>query len=402
MQTIRLLYLTAEEWPTFRVDLSVLFGQELPALGVQTDLVTEQKSDAPAQAWSGGQAHLCQGHASKALNYVHKFWHLVRHAWAASKDQVDAIQVRDMPVVAALALIAARCRGLRFFYWMSYPQSEGQIDRARRRGPRAGMRYWFPLLQGTVGKWLLYRFVMRWADHVFVQSDQMLEDVAGMGVDRAKLTPVPMGVDPAKADPAMVLPHDDPHLQGRRPIVYLGTLDASRNIDILVRCMQKVRQEVPDALLVLAGDINDHEQREHVRQLVCAPENRDAVWWTGWQPMDTAWRIVRAAEVAVSPFPRGFLLDSASPTKAMEYLALEIPVVVNDNPDQRLVVEASQSGLCVPYTEEAFSTALVQLLKLPAQARAAMGQRGRAYVTAHRSYAILASNVASVYRRVMQ
>jgi hypothetical protein len=28
----------------------------------------------------------------------------------------------------------ARAKGLPFFYWLSYPQSEGQIDRARQRG----------------------------------------------------------------------------------------------------------------------------------------------------------------------------------------------------------------------------------------------------------------------------
>lgn len=401
MQTIRLLYLTAEEWPTFRVDLSVLFGQELPALGVRTDLVTEHKAGGAELAWPGGRSHLCQGHASRARNHLSKFWHLVRHAFAASARDVDAIQVRDMPVVATLALMAARLRGLKFFYWMSYPQSEGQIDRAQRRGPSAGLRYWFPLLQGSLGRWLLYRVVMRWADHVFVQSDQMLEDVAGLGVSKSKLTPVPMGVDPAKADPALITPHDDQRLVGRRPVVYLGTLDASRNIDVLIRCMQQVRQVVPEALLVLAGDINDEDQREHIRTLVSAPENRDAVWWTGWQPMDTAWRIVRTAEVAVSPFPRGFLLDSASPTKAMEYLALGIPVVVNDNPDQQKVVEGSQSGLCVPYTEDAFAKAIVQVLNLPAEARAEMGQRGRAYVKAHRSYTHLASLVANVYQREM-
>ena len=48
----------------------------------------------------------------------------------------------------------------------------------------------------------------------------------------------------------------------------------------------------------------------------------DHVLWTGWLPMGEGWRYVRAAEVGLSPFPRGFLLDSASPTKVPEYLAL--------------------------------------------------------------------------------
>jgi glycosyltransferase involved in cell wall biosynthesis len=397
----RLLYLTAEEWPTFRVDLTTLFGQELPHQGIQTDLVTERKGAEPVPAWPAGQLRLCAPGRTKADNYVRKFVHLVWQAFMAGRGQIDAIQVRDMPVVAAFSLVAARLRRVPFFYWMSYPQSEGQVDRARQRGPGAGLRYWFPLLQGLTGQWLLYRFVLPRADHVFVQSDQMAREVATKGVPMARMTAVPMGVDPAKADPRRVQPTDDPRLAGRHVIVYLGSLDRTRQIDVLVQAMPLVRAQQPDALLVLAGDADDDDQRAHIRQLVQHDDVRDSVLWTGWMPMQEAWRYVRAAEVAVSPVPRSPLLDVASPTKVLEYMALEMPVLVNDNPDQQQVVAAAQAGLCAPYEPAAFAQALVSLLRTPLHERQAMGQRGRAYVQAHRSYAHLAQQVARVYHRLM-
>lgn len=397
----RLLYLTAEEWPTFRVDLTTLFGQELPRLGLHTNLVTERKGPEPAPPWPGGQLHLCAPGRNKAENYLRKFFHLLWQAAVADRGQVAAIQVRDMPVVAAFGLLAARVRNVPFFYWMSYPQSEGQVDRARQRGPGAGLRYWFPLLQGLTGQWLLYRFVLPRADHVFVQSEQMALDVAAKGLARARMTPVPMGVDPARADPRLIQPSDDPRLAGRAVIVYLGSLDRTRQIDVLVKAMPLVRAQVPHALLVLAGDADDDDQRAHIRQLVQNPEVRDSVLCTGWLPMPEAWRYVVAADVAVSPFPRGPLLDVASPTKVLEYMALERPVLVNDNPDQQQVVQAANAGLCAPYEPAAFAQALVTLLRTPLAERQAMGQRGRAYVQAHRSYAKLAQQVAQVYQRLM-
>jgi len=46
---MRLIYFTAEQWPTFRADLVALFGKYLPRRGVTCDLVTErERSVSPA------------------------------------------------------------------------------------------------------------------------------------------------------------------------------------------------------------------------------------------------------------------------------------------------------------------------------------------------------------------
>lgn len=203
----RLLYLTDEEWPTFRVDVTILFGAELPRYGIQTDLVAAGGDRHAVERWPAGELHLCSlGRTTKVANDVRKLLHSLRRIWAARPPQVHAIQVRDMPVVAFFGLLVARMRALTFFYWMSYPQSEGQIDRARQRGPCGGLRYWAPLLRGSIGQWLLYRWVIPHADHVFVQSEQMARDVSAKGVPMHRLTPVVMGFDPAHADPVASCP----------------------------------------------------------------------------------------------------------------------------------------------------------------------------------------------------
>jgi glycosyltransferase involved in cell wall biosynthesis len=397
-----LMYLTAEEWPTFRVDINSLFGRELPRNGITCDLVTDLKAGAPeASRWSGGALRLCPPSASKAAHHIRKLIHLSGQAARAQHQDYDAIQVRDMPVVAVLALCAARLRGLKFMYWMSYPQSEGQVDRARQRGMGAGLRYWFPLLQGLVGQWLLYKLVMPLADHVFVQSEEMARNVHARGIARDKLTPVPMAVDPDRADPGLIAPSDDPRLAGRKVVVYLGSLDRARQIEILMDSMLLVRQQHPDALLVLAGDADDADQRARITQLVAEARFQDAVVWTGWLPMAQAWAYVRAADVAVSPIPRNFLMDCSSPTKAVEYMSLGVPAVVSDNPDQRQLIEASGGGLCAPYTAADFAQAIGAVLAMAPAERQAMGERGRRHVARHRNYAQLAVEVARVYERVL-
>lgn len=125
------------------------------------------------------------------------------------------------------------------------------------------------------------------------------------------------------------------------------------------------------------------------------------VLWTGWLPMHDGWRYVRAAEVGLSPFPRGFLLDSASPTKVPEYLALGVPVVCSDNPDQQAIMTQTGAGRCVPYTADDFARAVIELLELRPAERAAMAERGSQFVRQHRDYAQISRAVAERYLSVL-
>jgi glycosyltransferase involved in cell wall biosynthesis len=401
MNTIRLLYVVAEPWPTFRPDITALFGKYLPRHGIASDIVTERhdaRQTGPA-AWSGGTALLCGAAPGPARRHLAKLWHNAITMLRCDRTRYDAIQVRDMPVTAVLGLLVARWKGLPFFYWMSFPQSEGQTMRARARGMRAGMHYWFPLVQGTVGQWLLYRLVLRLADHVFVQSDQMALDLAARGIAAARMTAVPMGVDLEQAHAQRIAASDDVRLAHKQALVYLGTLDRARSIDILFHMLALVVAKMPGVVLVLAGDTEDAPHRAWLQAEAVRAGVGASVIWTGWQAADAALRYVRAAQVGLSPFPRGALLDSASPTKAIEYMALGIPVVVNDNPDQRKVVDAAACGLCVALGADTFAAAVLTLLGDSAR-RAAMGSAGRRYVVQHRGYDTISRCLASSYRQV--
>jgi glycosyltransferase involved in cell wall biosynthesis len=106
------------------------------------------------------------------------------------------------------------------------------------------------------------------------------------------------------------------------------------------------------------------------------------------------------AEVGLSPITRGVLFDVSSPTKLVEYLALGIPGVANDIPDQKLVIAQSGAGLCVPMQAEAFADATLRLLHEPELA-ARCAERGPPWVRAHRTYDILARDVARAYHRIL-
>ncbi|TMH81149.1 MAG: group 1 glycosyl transferase, partial [Betaproteobacteria bacterium] len=160
---MRLLFATIEPCPTFRPDVATLFGKFLPRLGVTSDLVTERAPGVAGEAsWGGGEALLISSRGSRPRRSAEKFAHYALTLLRADRAKYQAIQVRDMPLVALLGLLAARLKRLPFFYWMSFPAPEGQLMLARERGLSAGLiRFLFPLLwRGWMHLFLLYRIVL--------------------------------------------------------------------------------------------------------------------------------------------------------------------------------------------------------------------------------------------------
>ena len=183
-------------------------------------------------------------------------------------------------------------------------------------------------------------------------------------------------------------------------MLYLGSVAQSRRSDFLLDVVAVLRTQDPDVLLVIAGDAPSPGEKAWMRAQIAHRALGRHVLLTGWLPQRTALGYAVRAHAALSPIPRGALFDVSSPTKLVEYLALGIPCVANDIPDQAHVIAASGAGLCVPMDPAAFAAAVRRLLDEPLLA-AAFAARGPAWVAAHRSYAILGQQVARAYTAIL-
>jgi glycosyltransferase involved in cell wall biosynthesis len=221
--------------------------------------------------------------------------------------------------------------------------------------------------------------VLPGARHIFVQSEAMAAWLAAQGFERARMTAVPMGVDAALFDRAAIVPVEDARLDGRRVVLYLGRIAQSRRSDFLLDVAENCANAMPEALLVIAGDAPSADEMAWMRREIGQRGLADHVLLTGWLPQRTALGYAVRAEVGLSPIPRGTLFDVSSPTKLVEYLALGIPSVANDIPDQQLVIEQSGAGLCVPMEAASFAAATLKLLNNNALAEE-FALRGPTYV----------------------
>ncbi len=73
-------------------------------------------------------------------------------------------------------------------------------------------------------------------------------------------------------------------------------------------------------------------------------------------------------------------------------MAMGKAVVVNDHPEQSLIIAESKAGLCTPYNEDDFAKAILYLLGHPEKLET-MGLLGRKYIEQTKSYNIIANQL---------
>jgi glycosyltransferase involved in cell wall biosynthesis len=403
-----LLVVSSDPFPPTRVDVSVLFGEELAGRGHTIDWILQSEADCSRSyiaSWGGGQVWVAASNHSRSLigrllKHAAGIWNDARMFSLLRGPRYDAIEVKDKFIGGVFAVLAARLYRKRFVYWLSFPFPEFYLAKARDGQAPYPLLY---RLRGMAFGFLLYRILLPAADHVFVQSEQMRRDVAAKGIPLAKLTAVPMGIKLDSRTAAIddvTAPVSRSRIPAGQPcFVYLGTLGRERRIDFLLRVLARVRAEVPQIKLYLVGRGESPQDEEFLLQEARRIDVLPAVVFTGQLPQQEALRYVQDADVCVSPFYPTPILNSTSPTKLVEYMAMGKAVVANTHPEQQLLIEQSGCGYCVPYDENAFAEAIVKLIRAPQLARA-MGERGKRYVIEHRSYAVIASGVEREMLRI--
>ena len=170
---------------------------------------------------------------------------------------------------------------------------------------------------------------------------------------RAELEIVPNGVDVrafADAEPRADLP------AGRR-IAWAHRLDPQKGFFVAVAAFAKVLAEVPDAVLLVAGDGRD---RDALRLLT--PAARERVHLLGAVANDRLPAIHAACDVFVAPA----VGQESFGVSLVEAMAAGLPVVASDIPGYREVVTDGVEGLLVPPRDpEALAAGLVRVLREP-------------------------------------
>jgi glycosyltransferase involved in cell wall biosynthesis len=177
--------------------------------------------------------------------------------------------------------------------WLSRPELD--IRWLRRIASRHPLVFTahnaMPRRERAYGAW---REALTLAARVVVHSKQAVERLAEFGIDREKLVRVSHPVFDAPAAVQVQPPSGT-------TLLFFGLIRHYKGLDVLVRALPEIRQRVPEARLVVAGDPLDPVAP--VQELAASLSVADAIdWRLGFVPDAQIPPLVADAAVVVLPY----------------------------------------------------------------------------------------------------
>jgi glycosyltransferase involved in cell wall biosynthesis len=310
----------------------------------------------------------------------------------------DIIQIRNDWLIACWALIMRRRFKFPVIFQYSFPIPQEHYERARIAKGLSALVF---RIRGHL-EWIFLKFVMKHADHTLPISNSMKNNLIRSGIDKDKMTPFPLGCAFEKGSGKAMrkISREALGLNLSDPVaIYFGSLSKFRKLGFLFEVMSLVLSKLPSARLIVLGgtpselnSLQDESIRMGLGKAVIYHENvarEDVPYYIG------------LADVGISSIPPIPMYINSYPTKLIETLAAGRPVVANrEITEQRLLIEESGGGLCVPYKTESFSQALIELLSEPERAKS-MGAAGLKYVKEHNSYAKMTIDLENLYFKLL-
>ena len=174
-----------------------------------------------------------------------------------------------------------------------------------------------------------------------------------------------------------------------RPLVtYVGRVAHEKNIEFLVQVFTKVRQTVPNAMLVIAGE---GPARESLRQLVTSLKLDADAYFAGYLDRNKGLLDCYAAANV-------FAFASRTETQGLvllEAMAQGAPVVSTAELGTRSILKPDCGAVVVAERQDEFAAAVIRVLQSPALQKE-LGDRGRVYAKTWSS-ASMARRLADLY-----
>lgn len=225
---------------------------------------------------------------------------------------------------------------------------------------------------------------------VIALNETEAEGYRTLGVDEEKIVIFPNGIDLAE--------HPELPARGRfrrawgiddaaKVVLYLGRLDPTKGIDLLIRAFAEVTREYDDAVLMLVG--GDMGHNDEFKQQVRSLNLDDRVIFTGFVSKEDKMAAYTDADVFVTPSFTGF------PMTFLEACLCGTPIVTTGQGDLLGWVD-NTVGFNTEYTPEALAGAIGRLLA-DDTLRARFGEEGKELVRTRYNWQAIVRDIEAFY-----
>jgi glycosyltransferase involved in cell wall biosynthesis len=240
----------------------------------------------------------------------------------------------------------------------------------------------------------------RGATQVLTITNALKDEMVRRGVDEAKITVVPNGVDTRRFQP---IERDvellrELRLEGKTVIGYIGSVLDYEGLELLLYAAESLKKTRSDFHVLIVGD---GAELERFKSISNERGLDDTVTFTGRVPHADVERYYSIVDIA--PFPRLPLpvCEMVSPLKPFEAMAMGKAVVASDVGALSEIVQHEKTGLLHKKGSAADLTRVLDNLLESPRLRQQLADNGLSWVRSERDWAQIAHRVIGVYDNLL-
>ncbi len=315
------------------------------------------------------------------IKYLTELKHFLKLKRIVEKEW-DIIQIRNDPLFAML------CMHRKFIYQLTHLKAEEFIHSSQKN--------LFKIAKGCFDLLLRPLIVRRaWCTISISQSmTRYLKEKYGV----RNIFDLPMGVPEFERNESKIEQvRNRYNLAGKVVFIYVGTMIKARRLDVLLHAFKRI--EGTKAALLMLGDapnIGDVHWLKNISEDL----QLSSVIFIKRVPRSNVPDYIGAADIGLAVTPLTTVNRCMSPTKTLEYLNCETPVLATNIPDQADVITRSQSGVICRFEVSDIAEKMNEMIDHRRELKK-MGSDGKRYVREYRNYRRLAMTLIGRYNEML-
>jgi glycosyltransferase involved in cell wall biosynthesis len=233
----------------------------------------------------------------------------------------------------------------------------------------------------------LEMFAYRKADRIVPVTDSFEQYMINKGIDGKKIEVIKNGVDLSfyevrQKDSAT---QRELGIEGKFIASYFGTHGMAHHLETILDAAELLRGR-EDIVFLMVGDGAERERILRLRE----EQKLDNVIMLSQQPKERMPELWAISDVSLVLLKKMDLFQTVIPSKIFESMAMKKPIILGVEGESRKLVESARGGLAIePENSKELAQCLVKLADNP-ELRAALGNQGREFVSAHFDRKVLA------------
>ena len=168
-------------------------------------------------------------------------------------------------------------------------------------------------------------------------------------------------------------------LEGKFLVCYVGTMGLAHGLETLIQAAEVLRRASPQVQFLLVGEGADKERIESLAR----ERGLANMTFLGQQPRVTIPRFISASDACLVMLKKTDLFKTVIPTKMLEFMSCERPVILAVDGQAREIMEAGKAGVFVEPESVQELVEAVQRLASDAGLCESLGRNGRVHIVQH-------------------